>query len=337
MKIQKHIEIVRSTRSGLSSMGLKSCEAIYGVLSQHYATVNVTIINSSEDLEQLALKKPDLVFNGMKFIPDSTTGTKIWISQFLEHNNINHTGSGHHAMAYEQNKALAKNRVSKFGVATAKYAVIKKWQVYKLSSLELTYPLFVKPLNLGGGQGIDNASLVGNFVELRNKVMSVIYKQKTPVLVEEYLPGREFSIAILRSLGTDTLITMPIELSAPLNKAGKPLLSQEVKIANEEVVIPVTDVNTYKCITSAALRAFNAIGGRDYGRIDIRMDAAGVPHFLEANLIPSLIEDYGSFPKACVINQDMDYEAMILAIISLAFERTSAGLGFTKPSAIVTT
>jgi D-alanine-D-alanine ligase len=69
------------------------------------------------------------------------------------------------------------------------------------------------------------------------------------------------------------------------------------------------------------LDSFVALGARDYGRIDIRMDSHGVPHFLEANLISSLLRDYGNFPKACLLNSNIDYENMIYRIIDLSLSR----------------
>ena len=72
-----------------------------------------------------------------------------------------------------------------------------------------------------------------------------------------------------------------------------------------------------------ALHVFHALGARDYGRIDIRLDGAGVPHFLEANLMPSILKDYGNFPKACMLNETIGYEESILRIVDLAFERSA--------------
>ena len=69
------------------------------------------------------------------------------------------------------------------------------------------------------------------------------------------------------------------------------------------------------------MAVFDALTARDFARIDIRIDKMGEPQFLEANLIPSLINGYGSFPKACVINLDLDYESMILSIVRLALDR----------------
>jgi D-alanine-D-alanine ligase len=90
-----------------------------------------------------------------------------------------------------------------------------------------------------------------------------------------------------------------------------------VKSSNTEQAIEVIDKNIKTKVTTLATEVFYALGARDYGRIDIRLDAHGTPHFLEANLIPSLISGYGSFPKACMLNIDLDYESMILSIARL--------------------
>jgi D-alanine-D-alanine ligase len=116
---------------------------------------------------------------------------------------------------------------------------------------------------------------------------------------------------------------MPIELIAPPDKRGARILSGQVKSANTEQVIEVTDAIIKAKVTTLATNVFYALGARDYGRIDIRLDAHGTPHFLEANLIPSLISDYGSFPRACMLNIGLDYEPMILSIVRLGLARNS--------------
>ena len=78
-------------------------------------------------------------------------------------------------------------------------------------------------------------------------------------------------------------------------------------------------------VNTLAINAFRALGANDYGRIDIRLDDSGTPHFLEANLLPSLRDNYGNyFPRACVIYRNLAYEPMILQIADLAFSRDNA-------------
>lgn len=321
MKIKKHIEIVRSTTSELSSMSEVSCKSLYDLLCKHFVTVGVTTVNNQSDLDVIVQKQPDLVFLGMKYVPSTKSGEKTWVSEFLDSQGILHTGSGQKAVEYEQYKPLAKQRVTSAGVPTASSMVIKQEEVFNDNNVSLKFPLFVKPVGMGGGAGINEASHVHTMEQLRSQVTYITKNLASDVLVEEYLPGREFSVALLKNLDSDVLEVMPIELIAPSGADGEPILSQEIKTSNQERVLAVPNTRLRTHIVDTATAAFYALGARDYGRIDIRLDGLGVAHFLEANLIPSLISGYGSFPKACVLNLSMEYPEMILRIVNLAFNR----------------
>lgn len=325
-KIQKHIEIIRSATKGLSSLSLVSAEAIQQVLSQTYSKVGISTINDLADLKKLAKSKPDLVFMGMEFVPsveprDIVNGKKIWVSTYLEDRGIKHTGSDRNAAELERYKALAKQRVLDANLKTSPYVVVRNGQIPSKDTLNLRYPLFVKPACLGAGQGIDNDSIVQNYEDLELKVKALNGLYSANVLVEQYLPGREFSVALLINEISGELMAMPIELVAAANDKGERFLGSEAKSSNEEVVLPLTDTLLRTKITDLAKGVFVALGARDYGRIDMRLDVNGEPHFLEANLIPSLIKDYGSFPKACVLNRGLAYEDMILSIVNLGMSR----------------
>jgi D-alanine-D-alanine ligase len=217
----------------------------------------------------------------------------------------------------ERHKPLAKQRVLMAGLKTPAFYVIGQNQLLDESDLPLVFPLFIKPTNRGGGLGIDSDSVVHNFGQLRAKVGFITTVLQTEALIEEYLPGREFSVAILKNEHSADYTAMPIELIAPADQTGVRLLSSRVKSSNTEQALEVTDAVIKSRVNTLALDVFEALGARDYGRIDIRLDKYGVPHFLEANLIPSLISGYGSFPKACLLNRGLDYEPMILTIAKL--------------------
>ena len=240
----------------------------------------------------------------MKFVPsDPDLGlsdpNKIWISEYLDRCGICYTGSGHMAIELEMNKNLAKQRIAASGLRTPRFKVIDRNRQLATHEVALTYPLFVKPTNRGGGEGVDAASLVNDFSQLRSKVALLSAELRSDSLVEEYLPGREFSVGILKELRTSQYKVMPIELVAPLDKTGARILSAQIKSMDVESHFEVTDGKLKAMINELAINAFRALGARDYGRIDIRLDAAGRPHFLEANLLPSLMNNYGNFPKTC--------------------------------------
>lgn len=323
-KIAKYIEIVRSTAPGLSSMGQKSCDMIAKTLRCHYEHVGVTIANDAHDLELLADKRPDLVFLGVKKLPDRQGSVpNVWASACLDDLGINYTGSTAPAIELDFSKAAAKQVVQAAGLATAAFFVAHHGQYEEACGLPLDFPLFVKPPSLGGGRGIGADSVVRTYAGYEQKVRSIRDMFHTSALVETYLPGREFSVAILETVDANIPIAMPVELITDENRQGDRVLGGSIKNADTERALAVRDGEVKRAVTNLAIDVFKILGGRDYGRIDIRMDERGVPYFLEANLIPGLsYHDFTSyFTSACWINRRMGYEAMILHITNLGLSR----------------
>ena len=326
-KINKRIEIVSSAHLDLSQMSQRSRQAIEVVLAKHYADVRICIVNSLADLEALVVRQPDLVFLGMECLPiDQDLGlmdpNKIWLAEYFDERGIIYTGSCRAAIEIGRDKSLAKQGIHEAGLNTAPFLVVRRNQLLKTEQLPSAFPLFVKPVSRGGGAGIDSDSIVYDLDQLKAKVLTIAIKHHSDSLVEEYLPGREFSVAILKCELSTGYSVMPIELIAPLDRRGARLLSAEVKNADTERSIEVTDEATKLKVCKLAIDVFHALGARDYGRIDIRMDEFGTPHFLEANLIPSLKRSDGNyFPKACHLSLNLDYDSMILRIVRLALDR----------------
>ena len=322
-KIQKHIEIVRSD-IGLSSLSRASAVAIYRVLAKHYHTVHISHINSHAELAELKDLQPDLVFLGVKYVPEhahlgKADPNKLWVAEYLDHQSIRYTGSPSQAARLDLDKSLAKRQIQKSGLNTSRFFITNPDSLPSSAQMPFAYPVFIKPPRMGGGAGVDKHSVVHTYTEFYTKVSSIAVNHGTDSLVEEYLTGREFSVAVLMSEKTGELQAMPIELIAQANERGDRMLSSVVKTSNAESVRSVDDGELRSAVCQLALDAFKALGGRDYGRIDIRLNHAGVPQFLEANLIPSIIDGYGSFPKACQINLGLDYESMVLQIVRLGF------------------
>lgn len=320
-KIKKHILIVRTSIKKLSSMSLDSALSLQEVLSRTYANVAITNIDSFSDLEQLVQDKPDLVFLGMKQL--IVENDAVWLADYLDEFDINYTGSMQRAHALELNKSHAKARVFEAGLQTSPYYVAARGQVMSHNDMTFSYPVFIKPTDRGGGSGIDDKSVARNLDELNAKIASISAGYNTDSLIEHFLDGREFSVAILRNANTTDYMVMPLELIAPANDHGDRMLSAAVKSADTEEFIAMEDGTLKESVSELGLNVFNALGARDYGRIDIRLDGMGRPHFLEANLMPSILKDYGNFPKACFLNGLITYEQAMLHIVDLAFERTN--------------
>lgn len=319
MKIQKHIEIVRSNKHDLSSMSHSSTLAIQKVLQKHYASVSISTVNTLTDLQAVVAKQPNLIIAGVKYIPGLLPGSKIWLAAYLSEHNIAFTGSTERAMKYEQNKPFAKQCLLDAGFNTSQYFVAREGLPINESNFSLTFPLFVKPASLGAGRGIDEQSVVHTISELRAKVASIFDTYHVEALIEEYLPGREFSVAVVRGINSGELLAMPVEIIAPADKQGNFFLSASVKHADSEKVVAVKDSELKKTLSTLAVEVFKALGSRDYGRIDIRLDKNGAPSFIEANLMPGL-SNHGYMSRCFYMNEAVSYEAMILHIVSLGFD-----------------
>jgi D-alanine-D-alanine ligase len=217
--------------------------------------------------------------------------------------------------------------------------VVKVGQTFTGDNLSLRFPLFVKPTSLGGGEGVDTMSVVHNQGQLLAKVSSLAANHLSDILIEEYLPGREFSVAVLKDEVTGELTAMPIEMLPGQDVNGDKMLSQALKSAKLETPVQaVAEPGLRAELIDLAINAITALGARDYGRIDIRLDADGVPSFIEANLIPCLIRGSGNFPKACLINRGIGYQEMLLSIVELGLSRARpafSGISGELPSSLM--
>lgn len=334
-KINAHIEIVRSSIPELSSMGEKSCIMLQNLLAKYYTNVGITLVNNISDLDKLILTDPDLVFLGVKKLPLKpivVSSAMIWASKYLEQKGINYSGSMSDAIALDFSKPLAKKVILNAGLKTSDYFTAKVGQYNESSILPIDYPLFIKPPNEGGGKGVDPDSVVHNFSGFESKVKIISSDFGSVSLVEKFLTGREYSVAILDISGSDEFIAMPIEIVAGKNLYGDRILGRTVKSEDSESVIPVEDIELSDKLKEFAISAYQALGARDYGRIDIRLDENDIPHFLEANLIPGLAyhEFTSYFTSACLISGLFDYETMVLHIVQLGLSRKTIGDSLTQ-------
>ncbi len=328
-KIDKHIEIVSSSDSRLSSMSSRSRMMVKEALEQYYTNVGITLVNDSEDLELLIDKNPDLVFTGIKKVPlgKYTTNSKeyVRVSGFLEDRGVAVTGSGPGALELEQDKTKAKDAIKAANLTTSPYFIAKEGEYADESQLPFGFPMFLKPHDRGAGVGIDDDSVVRNFNEFSRKMKSLADESIGDVLVEKYLSGREFTVAVLQSVDNGELMIMPIEQLPVKNERGDGVIGHEMKSSKTETAIGVIEEGEIKqAVISLARDAFKAIGARDYGRIDMRLDENGIPYFLEANLIPGMIKASGNFPKSYELNTGRSYDDMLLHIVALALNRVSS-------------
>ena len=316
IKINKSIEIVIVHNPGernfhQDNVGIILEEnKILKILSKRYIDVSITKIDNKKDLDRLLKRKPDLVFSGVKYF--NFNDKKVWLNDCLEAYDIPYIASSRTALDNESDKNLAKKIVLKAKIKTADFFVTEPDQHQHESSIPISFPLFIKPVKGGDSRGIDSNSIAYNFSSFKKKVLEIKTKHNLSSLVETYLPGKEYSVGIFQDSINGTLRAMPIEIIIKKNINGHCILDFDVKKDDEEKVIAVTNKKILKKLSILAKKAFKALGGKSLGRIDIKMNHQGVPHFMEANLMPGLRKGY--FYRSCLLNLDMNYDDMILNI-----------------------
>lgn len=261
----------------------------------------------------------DLVFNmceGMYGI-----GREAQVPALLDAYQIPYVFSDTLVCALTLHKGMTKDVVSAAQVATPDYAVVSR--LADLKTVNLEFPLFAKPIAEGTGKGISANSRVNDMPELRNLCRKLLKEHKQPVLVERFLPGREFTVGILGSgHKAKALTTVEIVL---LEGADSEVYSYRNKEECEELVqytlLPAGQLK--RQIESLALQAWRALGCRDGGRIDVRQDEHGKVHFLEVNPLAGLHPEHSDLPIMATL-AGMSYGELISKIMVSALERCSA-------------
>ena len=193
----------------------------------------------------------------------------------------------------------------------------------------------VKPLYEGSSIGIRNDSLVNTHEEMRERVLWLLKNYNEPALVEEFLPGREFTVAIIGN-GSEARVLPIVEIIFDtLPRGVNPIYSYEAKWIWDQSSNPL---KIFECparlgaelqseIESICLKAYNILRCRDWCRIDVRLDTSGRPHILELNPLPGILpnpEDNSCFPKAARA-AGMDYDQLINAVLDAACKRYGLG------------
>jgi len=245
------------------------------------------------------------------------------LSDYFASHGINYTGSSREALKFDSNKVLAKTHLTNKGIKTAKYFIATPGQYKKESELPIKFPLFLKPLDAANGNGIDDLSFVTNFPDYENKVVSLYQSFNQPILVEEYLDGREFTVAVTKA-GNEKLIVSAVEVIPPTSTNGLKILGAQVKKDDSEKLMKIDNNEIKDNVTTLAINAFNSLGVRDFGRIDIKTNKSGECFFMEANLVPGMTYGSSYFPQACDIAHEFAYDKVIELLIAGGLARASA-------------
>jgi D-alanine-D-alanine ligase len=260
-------------------------------------------------------KRWDMVFNiaeGLYGI-----GREAQVPALLDAFRIPYVFSDPMVLSLTLHKGMAKHVICGHGIPTAAFAVVKDEK--DLANISLEYPLFIKPVGEGTGKGISQKSLVNNPDELASHVIELLHKFRQPVLVEEYLPGREFTVGITGT-GSDAAPCGIMEVIV-YGKVEEQVYSMQNKEQYESrVTYSIPEKSIAEFCYEVALKSWNALDCRDGGRVDLRLDKKGVPNFIEVNPLAGLNPIHSDLPILCRMN-GISYRELIDRIMKSALKR----------------
>lgn len=327
---------IRHVKPGLEKQALdeaefdepETIEAIHNaIVANGYTCIDIEA--DEHAYEQLRKQKNsiDLVFN----IAEGLRGEirEAQIPAILEMLNIPYTHSGALAQAITLDKSLTKKIWQFHGLPTPKFVSIGFDDKPYIEGLR--FPVLVKPNSEGSSKGILNDSLIDNPKNLTQKIREVRKLYGNGVLVEEFLPGREFTVTVM---GNDKSYILPIveqnydifpkDLKKFASYEAKWLFEDQLPNPHDAYICPAKiSASLQKLIEKLCIQAFEVLNCRDIARIDMRLDSEGKPQLLEINTLPGMLADPNvvSYYPVAARAAGWDYKRMIGQIITHARER----------------
>jgi D-alanine-D-alanine ligase len=269
--------------------------------------------NAFQLIEALAAgKRWDIVFNIAEGLYGD--GRESVVPAILDQYKIPYVFSGPVIMGLSLNKHLAKLVAASAGVPVSPGYLVT--ELKDIDKFNLKYPLFVKPVSEGTGKGITEKSLVNSSLELEKMVKWILDEFRQPALVEEYLPGREFTVGIV-GYGEDAKAIGGMEVMTINNLP----YSMEVKenYQNYCSYKPLDSDIADEC-KSVALSAWKALDAVDAGRIDLKADRNGRICFIEANPLAGLNPVHSDLPILARM-YGIEYQILLEMIMKAALRR----------------
>jgi D-alanine-D-alanine ligase len=258
----------------------------------------------------------DLVFNIAEGL--SGFGRESQVPALLEAFDVPYTFSDPLVCALTLHKAMTKQVARGYGILTPDFALVQT--IADAEAVDLPLPLFVKPVAEGTSKGVDAASLVTEPGVLVERCAELLRAYDQPVLVERFLPGREFTVGLLGTgAQARALATLEVVLR---EKADAQVYSYRNKSHWQQLV-------DYRLLESGPLRSevealalatWRCLGCRDAGRVDVRLDENGQPQLIEVNPLAGLTPGHSDLPIMADL-MGIEYKQLIGEILQCAVQR----------------
>jgi D-alanine-D-alanine ligase len=299
-------------------------EVVEALAKLGHEPVLYEIDGTLKSLLGLARVDGDLVFNlAESFADDDTADFKI--AAFLELLGKKYTGTGTHGLMLAQDKAIAKKIFAFHGIHTPVFA--KSFRGRLDFSHDLHFPVIVKPAREDGSIGIEFSAVVNSIKELMERMDWLHAHFDSPVLIEEYIDGREMYVGVIGNDNPEALPVIELDLSklpdgTPRIAAAEVKWGKGTKAYRDTKSAVASDVpdETVAALQKTAVAAYQALELRDYGRVDMRLQPDGKVHVIEVNPNPWL-SSRAEFAMAAR-KAGRTYPQLIEEIVGLATARS---------------
>lgn len=272
--------------------------------------------NAKQLLDNIKDIKVDIVFNIAEGLHGRNRESQVPI--ILEMMGIPFVGADGLTLGLTLDKVLAKKIFITEGLPTPKYFEIDR--IDRMNGVCLNYPLMVKPKFEGSSKGIDDNSLVKDSSSLRKQIEKIINNYNEPALIEEFIEGKELTAALLGNEDPEVLPLVQVKIDDKLDLGELFYTYERISSDTLSYVCPAEiSKELTEEIKKISIAAYKAVGCKDFGRVDLRINKQGKPYILEVNPLPCIAIDdaYGVTAKAIGIS----FEEMINRILTEALKR----------------
>ncbi|MFO8060204.1 MAG: ATP-grasp domain-containing protein [Bacillota bacterium] len=308
--------------SGLHQM-MTTQEAVHAALTAAGHNVQHIVLPPRANLDPLHRCEAEVVFNLVTGVVDKRM--QLYSVALMEMTGLNFVGADLRTHVVCLDKGVTKALLRAGGIPTPAYRVIRGGQDPEPADEDLPFPVLVKPAGGGSSLGITRESVVWDPVSLDRRVEQLRWEFPGDIVVEQFLPGREFTVGIL---GNGDARVFPLQEITYANWPADepPIYSFRAKVeerAGRECPARV-DADLGAEIERIALATFRLLGLRDLARLDIRLDAGGRPHVLEVNALPGLQPGYSEYPRMAQTG-GLSYEDLIDSLVQCCATRAKLG------------
>ena len=273
--------------------------------------------NVSSLLENLEHLDVDIVFNISEGLRGRNRESQIPV--ILETKDIPFVGSDGLTLALTLDKLMAKKIFLAEGIPTPKFIEVKQADSL-ISANHFRFPLIVKPRYEGSSKGIDSDARINNLEDLIKRSDYIINTYKQPALVEEFIKGKEFTVAIVGNNPPEIFPPVQIKIEGQLNLGERFYTFGHISSPDLEYVCPASiNKELEDKLKDLARRAYLAVDCRDFGRVDFRVDEQNDPYVLEVNPLPCLAAEDVFMLIPNVLGRT--YPQIIGQILESAFKR----------------